>query len=197
MSSRRRDDQSLVWAAILISVGVVWLVLQAFHVALGAYLWPLWILVPGLATLVGGLALGAKSTRQGRADAEGAEEPLVAIGSVISAVGLLLFYQNATTHWESWAYAWALVAPTAVGLGLWLLGALKARRDMIATGRTMTTIGLILFCVFGIFFELIIGISGRAWPRLAWPIALVVLGGLLVVRALWPKAGKKNSDKES
>ena len=48
---------------------------------------------------------------------------MVVGGTVATTVGLVLLYQNNTGHWESWAYAWALVGPAASGLGLALWGA--------------------------------------------------------------------------
>lgn len=38
-------------------------------------------------------------------------------GSIITTIGLLLLYQETFDHFESWAYAWALI-PTAVGVGI-------------------------------------------------------------------------------
>ena len=40
-------------------------------------------------------------------------------------VGVILLYQNAANHFESWAYAWGLVFPTATGLGRMIYGLLK------------------------------------------------------------------------
>ncbi|MBC7238879.1 MAG: hypothetical protein H5T71_02115, partial [Chloroflexi bacterium] len=146
---QKRTDAALVWAVLLIAVGVVLLVTQFLGIPWGALLWPLWILVPGVCLLI----LGFTVSRAGA-------EPLVVVGSIVSTVGAILFYANATGHWTVWTYAWALIAPTSIGAGLWLLGALRQRRDLTAPGATMVKVGLILFAAFGVFFELIIGVSG-------------------------------------
>jgi len=169
---RQEADANVLWAALLIGAGVLLLAAQ-FGVRWGAFLWPLWIIVPGVALLLLGYTVG-------RAVAE----PLVVLGSIVSSTGLLLFYANASGHWASWAYLWALIAPTSIGLGLWLLGQVKRRSDLVKSGGVMVKIGLILFAAFGAFFELVIGISGLGLGRYAWPILLIGLGALFVIKAV-------------
>lgn len=176
-AKRQRADATLIWAALLIGAGVLLLAAQVVGVRWGALLWPLWIIVPGVALLLLGYTVGSA-----------ASEPLVVLGSIISSTGLLLFYANATGHWASWAYAWALIAPTSIGLGLWLLGQIKRRSDLIKSGGAMVKVGLILFAAFGAFFELVIGISGLGLGRYAWPVLLIGLGALFVIKAVWRNA---------
>jgi hypothetical protein len=170
-------DANVIWAALLIGAGVLALIAQFVGIRWGALLWPLWIIVPGALLLIVGFTVG-----------RAAAEPLVVLGSIASSTGLLLFYANATGHWVSWAYVWALIAPTSIGLGLWLFGQLNQRRELVTTGGTMVKVGLILFAAFGAFFELIIGISGVGLGRYGWPIVLIGLGAALVLRALWQSA---------
>src|SRR4030042_4003625 len=94
---RGRDNANWVFGGILIAVGVLWLLAQLVGIRVGSYLWPLFIIVPGVVLFV--LAM----TMEGRAG-----EGLAITGGIVTMVGLLLFYQNATGHWTSWAYAWAL-----------------------------------------------------------------------------------------
>ena len=115
----------------------------------------------------------------------GAGEGLVIVGSIVTMVGLLLFYQNTTGHWESWAYAWALVAPTSIGLGQILYGALKAEKGRIQSGIGLVTVGGTLFVVGAVFFELIIGISGFRLGPVWLPVILIGLGVLGLVRTLF------------
>lgn len=170
----RRRDASLVWAVLLIAVGVVLLVTQFVSIAWGALLWPLWILVPGIGLLILGFTLGRTGA-----------EPLVVVGSILSAVGAILFYANATGHWTVWTYAWALIAPTSIGAGLWILGSLRQRPDLTSSGKAMVKIGMGLFAAFGVFFELVIGVSGWGLQRYTWAILLIAAGILLLVRSLW------------
>ena len=46
----------------------------------------------------------------------------------------ILLYQNTADHFESWAYAWALVFPASTGLGQMIYGSLKERKEMVMTG---------------------------------------------------------------
>ncbi|MBC7316153.1 MAG: hypothetical protein H5T70_07025 [Chloroflexi bacterium] len=55
----------------------------------------------------------------------------------------------------------------------------------------MVKIGLILFAAFGVFFELIIGVSGWGLQRYAWAIILILAGVLLVIRSLWGRPHSK------
>lgn len=170
----RRPDAALIWAVLLIVIGIVLLAMQFVGIAWGALLWPLWILVPGVCLLTLGLTVRHAGA-----------EPLVVVGSILSAVGATLFYANATAHWTVWTYAWALIAPTSIGAGLWLLGGFRQRQDLTSAGKAMIKIGLILFAAFGVFFELIIGVSGWGLQRYAWAVLLIAAGAFLLIRSLW------------
>ncbi len=100
-------------------------------------------------------------------------------------VGLLLLYQHTTDHWESWAYAWALVIPTSIGLGHMIYGALKGRRPLVTTGVRLATLGIGLFLAGAVFFEAVIGISGVRWSGIGWPLVLIGVGLVLLLRGLW------------
>jgi hypothetical protein len=101
-------------------------------------------------------------------------------------IGVILLYQNATDHFESWAYAWALVFPTSTGLGQMIYGLLKGRKEMVATGGRSALIGATLFLAGAFFFELVVGISGfgLGLGRFGWPLGLVIIGILLLVGGL-------------
>jgi hypothetical protein len=157
----------------LIAMGVLILLGRLFGIRVSRFLWPLIILGPGvLAYLV---ALALKSP---------AGEIVCIPASIVTMLGALLFYQNLVDHWESWAYAWALIAPTSIGLGYMLFGILKHRPDKVHIGRGLATVGGVIFLVGFIFFELLLNISGFGLGRWAWPILLLALGVLLVLRAL-------------
>ena len=79
--------------------------------------WPLFVIAPGVALLVASMF---PQPPQGLAFA--------IPGGIVTSIGLLLFYQQATDHWESWAYAWALVGPGAAGLSMLPYGAFRASR---------------------------------------------------------------------
>ena len=48
-------------------------------------------------------------------------------GTIVTTIGFLLLYQDSTGHWESWAYAWALLT-LAAGLGTLIYGLAIGRR---------------------------------------------------------------------
>jgi hypothetical protein len=98
--------------------------------------------------------------------------------TIIAGIGGLLAWQNATGHWESWAYAWALI-PGFVGVGIVLMGALEGTlANRWREGGTLILISLIMFAIFGSF----LGGLGTFGPY--WPLLLVVLGLILLGQSL-------------
>jgi hypothetical protein len=168
-----RRDLGAALGALLISLGVLFLAGQLFHVELGHWGWPFFIIVPGSVVLALGIAVNDQTSR-----------PLILVGSVTTATGMLLFYQNATDHYASWAYAWALIAPTAFGAGELIYGLLKDHPQAVTAGTRLITIGLIIFFVGAIFFELVIGIGGFGLNGWVWPVVLICLGAFLVLSNL-------------
>lgn len=175
--NRSSRDSNLTIAALLILVGVVALVAQVAQVAqvaripLKHYMWPFSVLVPGVVLVV--LGLGLKNE---------ASEGLTVFGSIVTGVGLVLFLQNLTGLWASWAYAWALVAPGAVGLGQVVYGSVKDQPAKLREGWRAARVGLWMFAIGFVFFELVLGISGFGLGRDYWPVAIIVLGVVLLVR---------------
>jgi hypothetical protein len=155
-------------------VGVLWLLSEAFDLEVWSGGWPFFLIVPGVA----GLAAGLASERAGL----GAAIP----GAIVTVIGLLLLYQNTTGHWESWAYAWALVAPGAVGLALLLVGVRTGDAGLQASGTTTLTVAMVIFIVGFVFFEVLIGISGRDFglgADVVLPALLIGFGAYFVVRS--------------
>ena len=172
----RLDDASLVIGAVLVVVGALLLAGRLFDISLFGFMqrlfWPFYIIVPGVVLFAMSLVV--------RRDGEG----LAGFASIVTMVGLVLLYQNTTDHWESWAYAWALIAPTSIGLGQILYGTLKGERDTIKNGLDVAKVGGIMFLVGAAFFELVIGISGFGLGRLGWPLMLIGLGLFVLVLSL-------------
>ncbi len=173
-SHPRRPDAGLsVLGIILVLVGGAFLAAQYLNVDLGEIGWPVWIIGPGLILLLAGFLVPGGSG-------------MIIGGTVVTAIGLLLFYQDATNHWESWAYAWALIGPGASGLGILLAGLRDGHPSAVRAGFSQTILGLGLFAVGYLFFEGILNISGRRLPFAPWvvPAAIVALGVLILVRGL-------------
>lgn len=52
---------------------------------------------------------------------------LAVAGGIVTMTGTILLIQNTTGLWASWAYAWALIFPTSIGLGLLVYGLLRGQ----------------------------------------------------------------------
>lgn len=171
---------NVVLGVALIGVGGLALLGELFGLHLGRFLWPFFVIVPGALMFV----LGLTSVQRGG-------EALTIPGAIITIAGLLLLYGSVTRHWESWAYSWALIAPAGPGVGLVAHGLLKSRPDHVRAGKGLIWVGLALFVAFGVFFELILGISGWGLGRFAWAVVLIGLGVALLLRAVLPRGKQK------
>ncbi len=154
----------------LIVIGLLTIVSRLLGYSLGHFLWPFFIIVPGLLALYGGM----KASDTG-------SEPLLIIGSIITITGVLLFIQTITGLWASWSYAWALVAPTGVGVAEWIYGNKTGNEAKKTSGKKVVWIGLILFAVGLVFFELILHVSGTGPGYLGVAIAFLIIGILFLV----------------
>jgi len=180
MSVNRPAPPSAVLGAILIFIGLAFLAFRYLDVLAGADVWPLFIIGPGLVLFVLGLILPNVG--------------MIIGGSVVLTVGKVLAWQNETGRWESWAYVWALVGPTASGVGSFLGGLRTGDGQMRAAGLWQIAIGLALFAGFYLFFEQVIGLSGEPLPLPEWvmPVVLVAIGVLVLLRGFF---GSPDADK--
>ena len=179
MEGKRIQNLGILLIGVgLIGVGALFLLGQIFRFNVWGVLWPFFIIGPGLLFFLGMVALGKSGA------------PLAIPGSIVTMVGLLLLYQAITGHWSSWAYAWALVAPTAVGIGIAIMGFWADDPRAIRAGGTVAVIGLVIFLVFGVFFELVLNISGFAGGplgRMILPLLIIGAGAGVLVWALRPR----------
>lgn len=170
------DRGSLLLGSTLLVIGAGWMLSHFFRIQLAAYLWPFAIILPGVFLFISSLNMR-----------NGSGEALSIVASIITATGLLLFFQKITHAWAIWAYAWALIAPTSIGLGQMLFGSLKANKTMFKNGWQVARIGLIIFAVGFVFFELIIGLHGFGLARFGlpvFPVIIIAVGVLILVRGL-------------
>jgi hypothetical protein len=134
------------------------------------------VLVPGLGLL--GLGL-ASAGRLG--------EVLATVGGVVTVAGVVLGVQNATDRFDTWAYAWTLVVLVGAGTGRWLVGVVRGRSDLAASGGWLIAAGLVAFLVLAVFFEVVVGIGGRpvgSAGRYGLAALLIVAGLVLLGRRL-------------
>jgi hypothetical protein len=173
--NRTRSLVTILIGVGLVGLGILFLAGQVFHLDFWGILWPFFIIVPGLFFFVGMFVMGKNGA------------PLAVPGSIVTMVGLILLYQNITGHWASWAYAWALIFPTAVGLGVAIAGLWSDEPRTVRSGAMMAGIGLVVFMFFGVFFELLLNISGLRsglFGRVLFPLMVIGVGLLVVAWAL-------------
>jgi len=154
-------------ALVLILLGVWFLAVQIFpglrDFAYGRITWPVAIIGVGAVIGLIGLVTWVPD--------------LLIPACIVGGIGGLLYWQNATGNWGSWAYAWALI-PGFVGVGIVLSGALRGnRRAMIGGGWTIFN-SLVLLAIFGSF------LGGMALFRY-WPVLLILLGVLMLAQNLF------------
>ena len=175
-AGRRWVGGEMALGGLLVLLGIAVLLGQAFQLELGRVAWPVFVIVPGLGLL--GLGLAAAG-RLG--------EGLATVGGVVTMAGLVLLVQNATDRFETWAYAWTLVVLVGAGIGRWLVGVVRGRRDLAASGGWLIAAGLVGFLGFAVFFEVVIGVGGRGYgvsSRYALAALLILAGLVLLGRRL-------------
>ncbi len=163
----RSQRSSLAIGIILVLVGAYFIAANLFP-QFNQWLniqfsWPVIILAVAAGLLVLGLLVGA---------------PDMAVpAAIVGGIGGILYYQNVTGEWGSWAYMWALI-PGFSGVGM-ILAHILGARDRYSLGSAFDTIGtsLVLFIIFGAFFG-----AFRAFGDY-WPLLLVAAGILIGVRS--------------
>ena len=168
--SSQRNAGALVGGSLLIIFGLLALAGQLFrNFNFWNTFWPFIVIGFGLLFFVGMFA-GGRSV-----------SGLAIPGSIITTIGLMLFFQNVTNYWESWSYGWTVIL-MAVGLGIFIMGAWGQNASQRAAGLRVLRIGLIMFIIFGAFFELIFSAGAPFGLRsIIFPAALILLGVYLVL----------------
>lgn len=168
--SSKRNTGPLVGGSLLIIFGILALFGKIFqNFDFWGTFWPFFVIGLGALFFVGMFA-GGRSV-----------SGLAIPGSIITTIGLMLFYQNITGHWESWSYGWTVIL-MSVGVGIFIMGLWGQNETQRAAGLRVLRIGLIMFVIFGAFFELIFT-SGMPFGlrSIVFPAALILLGLYLVL----------------
>jgi len=174
--------------AILILLGISFLmvrfIISIFDFDLGHYAWPFFIIIPGVLMFLSAFML----ERQ-------AGVTLAMFGGMVATTGGILMIQNIFDLYASWAYAWALIAPTSIGLSKLLYGAVRGLGDEVKSGLAMAGVGAVIFVVAGVFFELIVDINGFglnvSW--LCWPTLLIGGGIITLIVNLIPRRNSSSN----
>lgn len=161
----RSNRTQLALGILLILLGA-WLVatrqVPALQEWVDAYFaWPMWVIAAGAIILFIGLIVGA---------------PGMAVpASIVAGIGGILYYQNLTGEWASWAYMWTLI-PGFVGVGVFLTGLLgENTRANLIHGLNLLVVSAVLFLIFASFF------GGLALLGNYIPAVLLILLGLYVI----------------
>ena len=163
-----KNRGSVTTGLILILIGSLFLALQlipGLRVWIDLTLsWPLIVIGVGAALLIIGLLTGAAG--------------MAIPACIVGGIGGLLYWQNATGHWDSWAYTWTLI-PGFVGVGIVLTGMMqgRARRPLLG-GAWLIVISALLFLIFASF----LGGPNLLGPY--WPVLLILAGLLSLGRNL-------------
>jgi hypothetical protein len=162
---RRQGRTQLALGIILILLGG-WFIAQRTFPEVTAFAarfsdWPFTVIGVGVLLLLLGLILGA---------------PGMAVpAAIVSGIGGILYYQDLTGNWESWAYMWTLI-PGFVGVGVLLQGLLgEDTRRNLRHGLNLMVVSAVLFLVFSAFLG--------GWTLLGnfGPAILLILLGLWVL----------------
>jgi hypothetical protein len=159
----------------MIAFGLLALAGQVFRNVNWGFLWPFIIIAIGAVFFVA-MFSGGKQT-----------SAFAIPGSIIGGVGLVLLFQNITHRWESMSYFWTLII-LFVGVGIYIMGWYGGDECQKQSGARVMKVGLILFIIFGSFFEMIFS----SFNGLIFPILLILLGAYLVLSRSGLFGGKKD-----
>jgi len=171
------DRGPMLFGAGLLFMGFILLAGRLLDIPFGDFLWPFIFIIPGALVFLSALSSESSSG-----------EGLSILGGILSVLGFVFLMQTITGFWASWAYIWALVAPTSIGLSQMVYGNFKKRDTIAASGLRLTKIGLSILAVGFLFFELIIGVSGYGLERFGlpkFPMTLIFAGALMLVRSFF------------
>ncbi|MEX2143997.1 MAG: hypothetical protein WD740_05325 [Anaerolineales bacterium] len=158
MDTERRSSVTL--GLVLLLIGG-WFLASQFYPQLNfliplQYQWPWWVIGVGLLFMLMAVVLRA---------------PGMAVpAAIIAGIGGILYYQNTSGDWKSWAYAWALI-PGFAGVGVIIMGLFEGRfLHGLREGISAILFSLFMFGVFGAF------LGGPAILSQLWPVFLIGAG---------------------
>ncbi len=180
MQTNRSNTGGLVGGTLLIIFGLLALAGNLFRSVDWGFLWPFVIIGIGILFFAAMFA-GGKS-------ASGFAIP----GSIVGGIGLVLLYQNLANHWESMSYFWTFII-FFVGAGIYIMGWYGGDASQKKSGTGVMKVGLILFVIFGTFFEMIFS----SFDNLLFPILLILLGAYMILSRSGLFGRKKDDSIES
>ncbi|MCA9379236.1 hypothetical protein KC640_02300 [Candidatus Dojkabacteria bacterium] len=177
----------IVWGIVLILVGIVWLVsnfVPDFEINWN-YIWPLFLLVPGLIMWAGFLL-----TRKKKED----------VGMLIPANILtflaLTFYVNIigndVFHIDGiWAFT-GFMYPLSIALAFFITWIFAREFGFLIPAFILGVISLLIFCATS-SVALIGGEATGQISALAWPTIIICLGTFILLSPIWATAMRKRT----
>ncbi len=178
----RTETTRVALAAILIGAGVILLALRLIG-GVGGFVWPFFVIAPGVVLL----ALAASTGWR--------ERTVAAAGGVVTGVGVILFVQNLTDYYQSWAYAWTLL-PLFAGAALYLVADAGDDESARKIRRQLVLWSAVSFVVLGAIFETLIFHDRLLEGGIILPLLLIVAGGALLLRRGGPTRGVSRQDAQ-
>lgn len=167
MEQNNRRMGSLVGGLLLVAFGLLALLTQWMEdLDFWGSFWPFIIIGFGAMFFIIMLSSGKQASG------------LAIPGSIFVGIGTMMLVQNLTGYWQSWAYGWTVIL-MSVGVGIYVMGLVSDLETQKQAGRRVFGIGLVMFVIFGSFFELIF--NELPFAQVVFPIALIVLGGYLIL----------------
>ncbi|MCA9925381.1 MAG: hypothetical protein KC421_23590 [Anaerolineales bacterium] len=168
--NKNHFDLRQSWPAVaVICIGVLLLAANLFHVHLMQFLWPGFVIAPGLMLMWP--AYDSTAERQ---------RPLSFLavpGAMMLTVGMLLFAMNMVNHFEAWAYSWPLVLASVAG-ALMYIKRFEPQNTVHENGHKFVRMMILLFMGLAAFFEVLIFESFAP----LFPLALIGYGIYLLVQ---------------
>ena len=180
MEKDRSNAGPLIGGTLLIIFGLLALAGRVFNGVDWGFLWPFIIIGIGMLFFAAMFA-GGKG-------AAGFAIP----GSIVGGIGLVLLYQNIAQHWESMAYFWTFII-FFVGAGIYIMGWYGGDAGQKKSGAGVMKVGLVLFVIFGTFFEMIFS----SFDNVLFPILLILLGSYIILSRYDLFSRKRNDSIES
>jgi hypothetical protein len=115
--------------------------------------------------------------------------PLAIPATALAAAGLIVSIQTATGRWESWAYLWAVVLPTSIGLGRLSAGWWGHEPRRVRAGLRLSEMGLALVAASVVVIAGASYLSGGAVAGLI-ALLLVGIGGYLLISRFPHRGGQ-------
>ena len=165
LKARERFDLSLrssMPAYLVIGAGLTLLAANLLGIHLIDFLWPGFVMLPGLLMLWPAMNNSAESHSR--------LSFLAIPGAMFLTVGALLFIMNVSDRFEAWAYSWPLVL--AAGAAGWMYAWRFRDGEVEERGRRFIRWMAGLFAVLAVFFELLVFENLNIWL----PLALVGYG---------------------